>query len=62
MTSTHNLKEKFEEEIRQQKEGKGKKEKVWTPHSDSSYNKQTAVKFSGVQGGPPPKKSLSQLP
>lgn len=37
----------------------GKKERVWTPHADDHYQVQTATK---VGGGPPPKKSIADLP
>jgi hypothetical protein len=40
-------------------EPKGKKERVWTPHADDHYQVQTTSK---VGGGPPPKKSIADLP
>eukprot|EP01133_Synstelium_polycarpum_P016645 gene16645-19777_t len=53
----------FESEIKKQQEPPaGQKERVWTPHSDSDYHRQTVVKASGKAGTPPPKKSLADLP
>ncbi|EGC30320.1 hypothetical protein DICPUDRAFT_157943 [Dictyostelium purpureum] len=65
MSSTKSITSKFEKEIEKQKEGSlGKKEKVWAPHKDDSYQKQTKTTFSGkpAAGPPPPKKSIDQLP
>ncbi|EGG20330.1 hypothetical protein DFA_07454 [Cavenderia fasciculata] len=57
--SASSLKSHFEKEIERANEPAGRKERVWTPKSDDSYNRQTTKQ---VAGGPPPKKSISDLP
>ncbi|GAM19614.1 hypothetical protein SAMD00019534_027890, partial [Acytostelium subglobosum LB1] len=59
MSSTGNLKSHFEKEIQKANEPAGSKDRVWTPHSDDGYHRQTAMKPSK---SPPPKKTISQLP
>ncbi|GAM23191.1 hypothetical protein SAMD00019534_063660 [Acytostelium subglobosum LB1] len=62
--STGKLTSHFENEIQKQVvPPPGKKERVWTPHSDDQYQRQTVVKATGKPAGPPPpKKSISDLP
>eukprot|EP01132_Coremiostelium_polycephalum_P001194 gene1194-1507_t len=63
MSSTANLTSKFEDYAKQSAAPAGaKKEKVWTPHKDDDYSRQTAVKFNHPGGVPPPKKKISDLP
>jgi hypothetical protein len=57
--STNKLKGTFEKKIEEANAPPGKKEKVWTPHADDQYQKQTK---SQVAGGPPPKKKITDLP
>ncbi|EGC30064.1 hypothetical protein DICPUDRAFT_41979 [Dictyostelium purpureum] len=61
MSGTKSLTSKFEQEIKDANEVKtsGKKERVWTPHSDDSYTVQTKLKSPQ---GPPPKRSIASLP
>ncbi|PRP83162.1 hypothetical protein PROFUN_09590 [Planoprotostelium fungivorum] len=61
------LKAAHEKKIQEANEPPGKKEVVWTPtannttgaHNNTGFKTQTARK---VAGGPPPKKSIGDLP
>ncbi len=69
MSSLQKLKKQHEQNILKSVDPNAKQEKVWTPstegsgaHSPQGYQKQTAVVLSAPKTGPPPKKSISDLP
>jgi len=61
--TTKKLAAKFEEKIKESNwtGPRGQIERVWTPHKDDVYEVQTEKKMV-VPTGPPPKKSLKDLP
>jgi hypothetical protein len=57
--STRKLTSLFEQKIKEANEPSGKKERVWTPHADDAYHKQTKLQ---IAQGPPPPKRIHDLP
>ncbi len=67
MSSAAALRRKHEMKIKEANEPSGQKEVVWTPQSNGTLGAHDSSGFSAqtkkqVAGGPPPKKSIKDLP